>query len=288
MSPSTKPDQITPARLPLWPVLVAPIVAGIYYLSIKSAFAQSIVSVLGRSDLFELTSPRWTYHWIYRAAAEVIAAGFGTFIASGLALGRERAAAIVGGCTISLGFIGKLMITYLIWKYPDAETAVVWEPWYQYAIDAAMIFGAPVIGSFIVDAAEDMHRDTPYGFGGINRLHFLWLWLASHWYALGLITPMARLYALQDENLIAIFVALLINGIPAAAIAVPGYYGIAFLAGHHGETMHPAGRNLVGVLVLIFGFLVGLVVQIGWYWIVEKISEAIFGCASGVAAPSIC
>jgi hypothetical protein len=50
-----------------------------------------------------------------------------------------------------------------------------------------------------------------------------------------------------------------------------------FLAGHHGETMHPAGRNLVGILVLIFGFLVGVVIQEGWYWIAQKISEAIFG-----------
>jgi hypothetical protein len=64
--------------------------------------------------------------------------------------------------------------------------------------------------------------------------------------------------------------------IPAVAIAVPGYYGITFLAGHHGDTMHPAGRNLVGALVLIFGFFVGLVVQSGWYWIVQRIYEAIF------------
>ena len=261
----------------MWPVLVAPIVAGIYYLPIKLAFAQSIVSVLGRSDFFDLTTPRWGPHWVYHAAAEVIAIGFGTFIAAGLAFGRERTAAITGGCTISLGFIGKLAITYFDWKHQGADTLVVLEPWYQYAIDAATIFAAPFIGAFVAEAAEQMHRDTPGGFGGINRLHFLWLWLVVYWYALGLITPIARYYAHQDENVITIVIVVLINAIPAAAIAVPGYYGITFLAGRHGETMHPAGRNLVGILVLIFGFLVGVVIQEGWYWIAQKISEAIFG-----------
>jgi hypothetical protein len=96
-------------------------------------------------------------------------------------------------------------------------------------------------------------------------------------YALGLITPMARIYALANDNVVGTIIALLINGIPAAVIVVPGYYGIAFLAGHHGGTMHPAGRNLVGALVLIFGFLVGGVIQEGWYWAIQKLYEAIFG-----------
>jgi len=52
---------------------------------------------------------------------------------------------------------------------------------------------------------------------------------------------------------------------------------MTFLAGHHVETMHPAGRNLVGILVLVFGFLVGIVIQEGSYWIVQKIYEPIFG-----------
>jgi hypothetical protein len=109
MTAHTRSDQVTWARVPLWPILIAPIVTSIYYLPVKLAFSQSIVSVLGRSDFFELTIPRWGPHWIYRAAAEVIAAGLATFIAAGLARGRERTAAIVGGCTISLGFIGKLL-----------------------------------------------------------------------------------------------------------------------------------------------------------------------------------
>ena len=52
---------------------------------------------------------------------------------------------------------------------------------------------------------------------------------------------------------------------------------MAFLAGHHGGTMHPAGRNMVGVLVLVFGFLVGGGVQFGWYWMFQNIYKIISG-----------
>ena len=277
MTATSRLDQTTtPVRVPMWPILVAPIVAAIYYIAVKLAFAQSIVPVLGRLDFFDIPIPRWGPHWIYRATSEVIATGFGTFIAAGLAPGRERIAAIVGGCAISVGFIAKLFVTYLAWRYEDADRLVLLDPWYQQAIDVAMIIGAPFIGSYVAEAAEDMHHNTPKGFGGINRFHFIWLWFAAYCYSIGLITPVARYYAFQDEGILTSLILLLINGIPAAAIAVPGYYGIAFLAGHHGETMHPAGRNLVGVLVLIFGFLVGLLIEDGWYWIVQKIFEFIF------------
>jgi hypothetical protein len=272
---TAKIDQVLPVRFSVWPVLLAPIVAGIYYLAIRTAFAQSVVSVLGRSDFFE--EPHWGPHWVYRIAADVLAVAFGTFVAAGLASGRERGAAITGGCAIALGFVGKLVITYVVWKNKELDTPISLEPWYQHAIDAAMIPAAPIIGSFVTEAAEQMHRDTPRGFGGINRLHFLWLWLAAYCYALGLVTPVARYYALQDESTIGTFILLLINGIPAAAFAVPAYYGLAFLAGHHGETMYPAGRNLVGILVLVFGFLVGLVVAESWYWLMQTISQVVFG-----------
>jgi hypothetical protein len=272
---NAKSIEIAIKHLPIWPVILAPIVTGVYYLALKTAFAQSITPVLGRSDFLDL--PHWGSHWIYRIAAETIAVGFGTFIAAGLAPGRERTASIIVACSISLGFIGKLVLTYVVWKNSEPDTLVSLEPWYQRAIDVVMVFAAPFIGLFVMEAAEQMHRDTPIGFGGINRFHFLWLWLASYCYALGLITPIARYYAFQSENTIAGFIMLLVNGIPAAAIAIPGYYGIAFLAGHHGDTMHPAGRNLVGVLVLIFGFIVGLIIEESWYWLVQKVGEAIFG-----------
>ncbi len=69
---------------------------------------------------------------------------------------------------------------------------------------------------------------------------------------------------------------MIINGIPAAAVGIPGYFGLALLAGHRGARMHPAVRNLAGVLVLVFGFVAGSIVQYGWYWVFQKIRAAIF------------
>jgi hypothetical protein len=258
-----------PARS-VWPVLLAPIVAGVYYLSVKLAFVESVVSVMGRTDLFEL--PRWGSHWAFRIAAEVISVGFGTFVAAALAHGREQIAGIVGGCAISLGFIIKLAFTYI---YPDA--VAVPEPWFQYAIDALSIVFAPMIGNFVAESATDLHRSEPRGVGGINKLHFSWLWFVTYFYALGLITPVGRLYALGNADFVMLAIAFVINGIPAAALAIPGYYGLAMLAGHHGNTMHPAGRNTVGVLVLVSGYLIGAGIQFGWYWIFQRIHDAIFG-----------
>jgi hypothetical protein len=277
MTERLTPNKTITLHAPLWPVLVAPLVAGVYYLAIKLAFVQSIVSVMGRTDLFETSFPRWGTNWTFRAAAEVVAAGFGTFIAASLAPGRQRVAAIVGGCAISLGFIAKLAFALADWNNLDPDEHFVPEPWYQYAIDALMIVGAPMMGVFVSESAQDLYRNEPRGLGGINRLHLIWLWLAAYFYALGLITPVARIYAPGEPNIIATFVTLLINGIPAAALAIPGYYGIAFLSGYHGSTMHPAGRNMVGVLVLIFGYLVGVGIQFGWYWAAERVFKAIFG-----------
>ena len=129
------------------------------------------------------------------------------------------------------------------------------------------------------ESATDMHRSAR-GVGEIARLHFLWLWIVAYFYALGLISPVGRMYAASDVGIIAIAITLLINGIPAAALLVPAYYGLALLAGHHGESMHPAGRNLIGVLVLMSGFALGAVIQLGWYWMFEKLHGAIFRVTS--------
>jgi hypothetical protein len=270
MATAITSTEVGPYRAALWPVVVAPVTCLLYFLVVRLAFEQSTVSVLGRSDFFDIETLRWGTHWIYRIAAEAIAVAFGAFVASGLAPGRERTAALVGGCTISLIFIAKSALFFFLLKNSD-ETPI--EPLYQYAIDIGMIFAAPIIASFVAETSEDMHRSHPSGFGGINRAHFIWLWFAAYWYALGLITPVARYYAFQDASAFSTAVLLVINAIPAIAVAVPGYYGITFLAGHHGETMHPAGRNLVGVLVLIFGFLVGETIQAIWYVFMQKIGE---------------
>ncbi|MGJ5001557.1 hypothetical protein ACQR10_09555 [Bradyrhizobium sp. HKCCYLRH2060] len=261
-------DQMQKARVPFWPVVLAPLVAGIYYLSLKLAFAESVIPVLGRADLFE--TPHWGSHWAFRLIAEAISIGFGAFVAAALAPGREKAAAVVGGCTISLGFAAKLAILYA-----DPTTIPGAEPWYQFAIDALWIVLAPMVGAYVSEAATDMHG-AARGVGGISRFHFLWLWLPAYFYALGLVTPIGRMYGVSNEGLVAMIVVVIVNGIPAVALAIPAYYGLAFLAGHHGESMHPAGRNMVGLLVLVSGFGLGAAIQFGWYWIIEKIHAALF------------
>lgn len=59
---------------------------------------------------------------------------------------------------------------YFVWKN-SADRVIVVEPWYQYAIDAGMVVAAPLIGAYVAEAAEDMHRDFAKGFAGINRAH---------------------------------------------------------------------------------------------------------------------
>jgi hypothetical protein len=229
-------------------------------------------------DLSDLAVPQWGSHWIYRGAAEICAAAAGIFIAAGIARGREALAAIVGGCAISLGFITKLGLFFFLWMHLGPEEYSITEPWYQYAIDGVMIFVPPIVGLSVAETAEKLNQDEPNGFGGINRWHFVWLWLPAFWYARGLIAPFVQFYTAQFEvSIIKTVLAVLVHAIPAAAIAVPGYYGMTLLAGHHGNTMHPAGRNLVGALVLVFGFFVGTAVQFGWYYLMGKIGTAIFG-----------
>jgi hypothetical protein len=257
------------SSISIWPVIIAPLTAGVYYLSVRTAFSKSVIPVMGRTDLFEI--PRWGTHWPYRLTAEVISLAIALFVTSAVARGRGKAAAITGGLTISVGFALKLAISF---TYPD--TIAVPEPWYQYAIDAGMIFLAPIIASFIVEITSDEMQKNKVGVASINRAHFLWLWIALYFYALGMITPIARIYFHSEPNLITTAVLLLINAIPAAAFIIPAAYGLALLSGAHGNTMHPAGRSFIGFLVLLAGFFVGAMVQYAWYFLVQSIYNLIF------------
>ena len=66
-----------------------------------------------------------------------------------------------------------------------AADYVMREPWYQYVIDGLLVIGCPLIGFYAAEAAREINDSQPAGFAGINRLHFLWLWLAAYLYALG-------------------------------------------------------------------------------------------------------
>jgi len=274
-------DNSVEHRRSIWPVLLAPLVVFFYYFAFKGAFAQSIVSVLGKTatmdiDISDFAAPKWGSHWFYRSLAEVAATGFAAFVAAGLAHGRERLAAIVAGCSISLVFLARIAIIIYARLYMDPSLIELEEPWYQYLIEAVMIFAAPFIAISIVEVAASVHDETPAGFGGINRLHFLWLWVPAYWYALGLITPISRVYG-NDGGVISAVMIAIVNLVPLFAVAIPGYYGLALLSGHSGAKHHFVVRNLAGVFVLIFGFVVGAIVQIGWYKMFAALHSALFG-----------
>ncbi len=93
-----------------------------------------------------------------------------------------------------------------------------------------------------------------------------------------MITPLVRFYSVQMEGgIFALFMVVLVHAVPTFVVAVPLYYGLLILRGDHGDTMPPAVRNFVGALVLIGGLVVGLAVQMGWYWVFSKIGQAISG-----------
>jgi len=259
-----------PRRAPIWPVLIAPLVAGVYYLALKAAFIRSIDAAVGTTatsniELGDLAAPQWGSHWIYRVVAEVVSVGFATFISAGLARGRERPAAITGGITIALVFlVGTVMVIYV--RIYMADDYVMREPWYQHVIDGLLVIGCPLVGFHVAETAREINDSQPLGLAGINRLHFLWLWFAAYWYALGLIFPISRHYMLESTfpGMITIVIDLIINGVPAVALLIPGYFGVALLSGHRGTAFHPIARNLLGVVVLVVGVVIGAAVQFVW------------------------
>jgi hypothetical protein len=277
------PRTVGVKRAPIWPVLIAPLVAGVYYIVVKVAFGLSIVSALGATDIDlsdSTASPIWASHWFYRLVAEVFSVAVGTFIAAGLARGRERAAAVTGGLTISLGFltfwIGFLIFGRLYdlgWSIPDPRDYLLPEPWYQHAIDGLMIISSPIVGMYVSKLARKINVQQPVGFAGINRLHFLWLWIGAFCYALGLIEPVSHLLTRPRggvDLLTGILTGLAANAIPVIALLIPGFYGLALLSGHKGSNLHLVTRNLLGVIVLVVGFLIVAAIQYGLLMVLQQ------------------
>ncbi len=256
------------SRAPIWPVLIAPLVAGAYYMVVKTAFERSITGVFGNIadvaeiDLINGTESLWGAHWFYRVTAEILAIGFGAFVAAGLARGRERVAALTGGVTISLVYAAWTGLLLLAWWDPEFEPGP--EPWYQHAIGGLLVIAAPIVAVFASAPAQILNEQKPTGFSGINRLHFLWLFIAVHWYTIGLISPLA-LY-LREDTIFRIGVV-----VPALTLLVPGCWGLALLSGYRGNKLHSAVRNLLGVIVLVLGFLIGVTIQFGLATLLQKL-----------------
>jgi hypothetical protein len=261
-------------QMQLWPLFAAPLVAGMYYLSLRAAFSLSIETSVdtirtAKSELANLISPEWGSHWLYRVAAEFCAVCFATVVAGGLARGREPMAAMVGGSAISLGFLVRVVFLILAWTHDQA----IAQSWYQSAIDGFMVIACPCIAYFAADAAGELNDSQTSGFAGVNRLHFLWLWVAAFWYALGLVSPVFHFYVLQYgyfegynpfAELTIIITLIMVDVVPVSALLVPAYYGLALLSGRRGTSLHPLARNLLGIVVLVIGFVIGACIQIGW------------------------
>lgn len=275
----TETDTAQEKSPPIWPVFYAPLVVLFYYFAIKGAFSQSIVSVFGKGtameiDISDIAEMTWGSHWAYRSFAEIVATAFAAFVAAGLAHGREKLAAIVAGCTISLGFLIRIVAILYAWLFREPGSYNVDEPWYQYLIEAIMIFAAPVIATLVVGLVIDIRKAVRPGFGGVSRLHFLWLWIPTYWYALGLITPIAKIQE-HSAGILMYFIIGIVHFVPVLAIAVPGYFGLALLSGSTGTRLNRFVRGLAGFLVLIFGFVVGALIQVGWYKMFNALRSAI-------------
>jgi hypothetical protein len=260
----TAPATKNVPRTPIWPVLTAPLIALVYYAALKIPFAQSIASALGSSVTVDvspgdLTKAQWGSHWVYRIVAETCSIALATFVAAGLARGREQKAGIASGVAISLLlFVTVATALGLI----DSAGDLVPEPWYQHLITGVVVLFAPIIGMLASEQSRTLNARNAFGFCAINRFHFLWLWLAVYFYASDLVGPIARIVT-RPETIISSLLILALVGILAAVLIIPGFYGLALLSGHKGDKLHPAIRNLLGVIVLVAGFLIGDAIQTG-------------------------
>jgi hypothetical protein len=173
--PTTAPALAIP-RDPVWPVWIAPLVAGIYYLALRGAFAYSIGGVVFDAidvDLNDVAAPQWGSHWIYRAFAEIGSLAFGTFVAAGIARQRARAAAITGAIAISMVYFLRTALWLYVAGFDSSWETI--EPWPQHVVEAGIMIGAPFLGAAVSVAALELNTPKTAGFAGINRLHFLWL-----------------------------------------------------------------------------------------------------------------
>ena len=274
-------------RAPIWPVVIAPIVVGIYYMVVQSAVEEAVIGNFNNKIsplyLWSNSGPTYGSHWFYHLITAILLVWFATFVAAGIARGRERAAAFTGGITIATAIVvfwGSFLFfrrAYTVGLEDlDPVDYLVPDPWYQYAIGVLVGISAPIIALFAWVPARTLNEKRPTGFGGVNRMHFIWLPIAAHWYALGLISPVWHLLTLPrdaSDLLTGVFTSLPTSGVLVMALIVPGFYGLALLSGHNGHDLNPTMRNILGVLVLIFGFLLGVFIQV----VVTSIVQWLFG-----------
>jgi hypothetical protein len=152
----------------------------------------------GLSGWIPTSEMAWDTHWFYRLIAEAGSIGGATFIAAGLARERGRAGGVLGGLGIAavVGFVA--YVTYVL-QVPESLD----EPWYQDYVTMVVPLVSPVIGFFVGELAKEVSTSKPSGLAGVQRLHFIWLWLPIWFYSLLLISPVLKfLYAMIFEHCI--------------------------------------------------------------------------------------
>jgi hypothetical protein len=250
---------------PRWPLFIAPVVGLVYYLAVSNALLTAIRDVVfDASDLpLNAGTLRYGTHWIYHLFAETVSITFGTFIAGGIARERAAIAGLIGGCGISLWWAFWLAIIFYVGLYVDAEpTSRLFgiEPWYQFAICAAVIVAAPIAGFWIGQPSREISTIKTRGFAGIPRAHFLWLWFPAYWYAAGLVGPLVKFYLNGLIEWTSPLLGCLLYLIPLVCFALPLFGGLTLLSDEI-STMRPAFRQALGAFVLIVGWGVAAAIQ---------------------------
>jgi hypothetical protein len=265
-------------------LFLALLVAGVYYWAVRMGFVLSlpyVVSDASDVDPDVLGSPTWGTHWLYHSFAEAVSIPFGIFIAAGIAREKAKIAGIIGGLSISFFYLLRnLFVLYAVF-YLQSKNLVVTEPWYQHVIEGLIIIGAAWVGVTIGEAAREIACSKPQGFAGINRLHFLWLWLAALGYSAGIIAPLLNRwigpnpFSFWPSALGADLVAIIVFGLPLLTYALPLVWGLSVLA--HKSSWSRRTDNILGPVILIVGLFLASEITFIWAWMVIKVQNLIFG-----------
>ena len=266
-----------PQKSSLFLLFLSPFVVFLYYAVFIAAFRMSIdfsVNNVTRGT-GAVSSGEWGTHWIYRIVAEWVSLSGGTLVASGMARGRERVAGIIAGSVI--GFFHFTALSVFLYVSTTSSSDVFEYPWYQYVISGTLIIASPIIGINMGKFSDVINKEFN-GFWGINRGHFLWLWIVMYFYLLGLISPVITGFVIQFYdwgifgNLLMLFKFVILSLIPSIFFIAPLYLGLNLLSGSSGQNLGVIARNLSGFFVLVLGILFGAGLQYGWHSILRWVS----------------
>jgi len=254
-----------------WSLSVAPFAGLVYYLATYNGFSTAIGEVVADTTYLDpvtgATVFNWGTHWIYHTGTEVGAIAFGTFVAAGIVREGARLAGLMGGLGISLCWMAAIIAKILRSLFAP-DTAVADKPWYEYLIGVISMLGAPIMGYRLGERAGKFSCRQALGFGGIPRLHFLWLWFPAEWYAAAMIGPLLNFCSDADGTFLFEHLYLApISVLPLFAFAAPLLLGLGLISGQIVEAstrsseMQFALRQIVGVLVLMIGWCSAAVVS---------------------------